>query len=177
MYRLGIGFVTGLVLTAAAVSAHEDATPPLAKVEKVYAAPEPLGELRATYTAAGAGKEQALVVECGVFRGSVPARGLADLPRPDWGGLSVAYSLTSVEHGRWVRRPYVYVVVPLHGPAGRSWEQTWATFHFDADGRLVRRVKRFVPDEATNSIRVVWKEWAVGSGVPAEAVLESGKDE
>jgi len=54
--------------------------------------------------------------------------------------------------------------------------QTWATFHFDADGKLVRRIKRFIPDDAANTIRVVWKEWKIGSGISAETLLKSAKD-
>jgi len=69
------------------------------------------------------------------------------------------------------------VQVPLNGPVGKAWEQTWVTFHFDADGKLSRRIKRCIPNEATNSIRIVWKEWEIGSGVSAEALLESAKHE
>ena len=125
-----------------------------------------------------AGKEPGLAVECDLFRASVPARGLADLPRPDWECFFAAYSLTSCDSGKFTERRYVYVQVPLSGPAGKApWEQTWATFHFDADGKLVRRIKRFTSNKATNSIRMVWKEWEIGSGVSADALLESAKDE
>lgn len=65
----------------------------------------------------------------------------------------------------------------LEGPCGQALEQTWATFHFDADGKLIRRIKRFISSEATKSILVVWKEWEIGSGVSADALLESAKDE
>ena len=116
-----------------------------------------------------------------MFRGSVPAKGLADLPRPDWERFVAAYSLTdltSFESGKWTGRPYVYVEVPLLGPAGKAaWQHTWATFHFDADGKLIRRIKRFISNETTNTIRVVWKEWEIGSGVSSDALLESAKDE
>ncbi len=176
MYRLAIA-VTALVLAASSASAHEDMIAPLAKVEKVYATPKPLGQLRVTYSGAERGKEPGLAVECELFRGSVPARGLSDVPRPDWERSLAAYSLTSYESGKWTDRPYVYVQVPLSGPVGKAWEQTWVTFHFDADGKLSRRIKRFIRNEATNSIRVVWKEWEIGSGVSAEALLESAKDE
>jgi len=52
-----------------------------------------------------------------------------------------------------------------------------STFHFDADGKLIRRIERFISNKATNSIRVVWKEWEIGSGVSADALLDSAKDE
>jgi len=172
-----VAILLAILLTTPRASAHVDMIAPLTKVEKVYAAPKPLGKLRATYTSEEDGKKPALVVECEAFRASVPEIGLEDLPRPDWSSFSVAYSLTSFESGKWVERPYLYLKVTLHGPPGRSWEQTWATFHFDADGKLTRRIKRFIPNEATNSIRSIWKEWEIGSGVSAEILLESAKDE
>ena len=68
--------------------------------------------------------------------------------------------------------------VPLLDPAGKAaWQHTWATFHFDADGKLIRRIKRFISNETTNTIRVVWKEWEIESGVSSDALLESAKDE
>jgi hypothetical protein len=175
-HKLSIALVPVLVLGAAFAWAHEDVIAPLAKVEKVYAAAKPLGRLRVTYSGAERDKEPGLTVECEMFRVSVPAQGLADLPRPDWESFVAAYSLTSYQAGKWIDRPYVYVQVPLNGPVGKAWEQTWVTFHLDADGKLTRRIKRFIPDQGTNSIRVVWKEWAIGSGVSAEAVLESAKE-
>ena len=180
VYSPGIAFVSALALALAATpaSAHEDTIAPLSKVEKVYAAPKPLGELRVTYSGAGRGKGPGrLAVGCDAFRGDVPAEGLSDLPRPDWERFFAAYSLTSYERGKWTGRPYVYVQVPLNGPAGEAWERTWVTFHFGAGGKPIRRIKRFIPDEATNSVRVLWKDWKIGSGVSAERLLGSAKDE
>jgi hypothetical protein len=177
MYRLGAAFFLAFMLAAASASAHVDMIAPLAKVEKEYAAPKPLGRLRVTYSAPEAGKEPSLAVECDLFRASVQARGLADLPRPDWECFFTAYSLTSFDSGKLTERPYVYVQVPLSSPAGKPWQQTWATFDFDADGKLIRRIKRGISSEATKGIRVVWKEWEIGSGVSADALLESAKDE
>lgn len=54
---------------------------------------------------------------------------------------------------------------------GKAWQQTWVTFHFDADGKLTRRIKRFSPDEATNSIRVLWNDWKIGAGISPESAL------
>ena len=176
-YRLGIAFFLAFMLAAASAFAWEDMIAPLAKVEKEYAAPKPLGRLRVTYSGPEGGNEPGLAVECDLFRVSVPARGLADLPRPDWECFFAAYSLTSYDSGKLTERPYVYVQVPLSGPAGKPWQQTWATFDFDADGKLIRRIKRFISNEATNTIRVVWKEWEIGSGVSSDALLESAKDE
>lgn len=169
--RAKCGAAILLLLPSLAV-AHSDLIAPLLKVEKVYAAPKPLGELRAVYARSDDGKEQALLVECGLFRRSIPANGLVDLPRPDWSSFHVSFSLTSFESGKTVDRPYLNLVVPLHGPAGQSWEQTWATFHFDADGKLTRRLKRIIPLATPNSVDVLWKEWAIGSGLSAEALLE-----
>jgi hypothetical protein len=177
MYRLGTAFFLAFMLAAASASAHVDMIALLAKVEKEYAAPKPLGRFRVTYSGPEAGKEPGLAVECDLFRASVPAKGLADLPRPDWECFFAAYSLTSYDSGKLTERPYVYVQVPLFGPAGKPWQPTWATFDFDADGKLIRRIKRFISSEATKGIRVVWKEWEIGSGVSADALLESAKDE
>ena len=174
MSRVAILLVLLLAMSIAA--AHEDVIGALVKVEKVYAAPSPLATLRAAYTASEHAKEQTLLVECGLFRRNVPAEGLADLPRPDWSSFYVAYSLTSFEGGKWVERPYFYLVVPLHGPVGKSWDQTWATFHFEADGKLTRRLKRLIPLASLDSVDTLWTEWAIGSGVSAEAVLEAARN-
>ncbi|HLL89046.1 MAG TPA: hypothetical protein VK324_07060 [Tepidisphaeraceae bacterium] len=170
--RLAVLLVAAFSFVADRTYAHSDQIAPLAKVEKVYAAPEPIGRLSAVYTAHEGDAKESLVIECGLFKARVGAEGLTDLPRPDWGSFSVAYSLTSFE-GKWVERPYLYVTVLLHGPPGQAWQQTWATFHFDADGKLTRRVKRFVPDEASKSIRVIWEDWPVGSWSSAEAILDA----
>jgi hypothetical protein len=169
-----VAILLALLLTSSSTAAHVDMIAPLLKVEKVYAAPKPLGKLRATYTRSEDGKEQGLLVECELFRRSVPANGLTDLPRPDWSAFYVAYSLTSDRSGK-VKRPYLYLVVPLHGPVGTSWEQTWATFHFDADGKLTRRIKRIIPTASPNSVHVLWEVWEIGSGVSAEAVLDAAQ--
>ena len=180
MNRRGIAFFLVFMLAAASASAWENMIAPLVKVDKEYAAPKPLGRLRVTYLGPERGNEPGLAVECELFRGSVPVKGLADLPRPD-GSVSLSPTstdLTSFESGKWTGRPYVYVEVPLLGPAGKAaWQHTWATFHFDADGKLIRRIKRFISNETTNTIRVVWKEWEIGSGVSSDALLESAKDE
>lgn len=174
--KTGLAPWAALALFVPWAAAHEDMIAPLEKVEKVYATPAPLGQLRVVYSAAKNATEASLRVDCVLFRGSVPAEGLADLPRPDWDRFVAAYSLTSFESGKWTQRPYVYVSVPLNGPAGKAWEQTWVTFHFDADGKLLRRIKRFVPDAATKSIQVLWRDWQVGSGVSAEAALEGANE-
>lgn len=163
------------LLMVSRVGAHEDMIAPLVKVEKVYATPKPLGPLRIAYADSEGGKPQTLLVKCDLFGRSIPAEGLLDLPRPDWSLLSAAYSLTSFESGKWVERPYLYLVVPLHGPAGESWEQTWATFHFDANGKLTRKIKRFVPMSSPNAIRVLWEDWGIGSNVSAKSVLEAAQ--
>jgi hypothetical protein len=43
MYRLGTAFFLAFMLAAASASAHVDMIAPLAKVEKEYDAPKPLG--------------------------------------------------------------------------------------------------------------------------------------
>ena len=53
MYGLGTAFFLAFMLAAASASAHVDMIAPLAKVEKEYAAPKPLGRLRVTYSGTG----------------------------------------------------------------------------------------------------------------------------
>ena len=123
MYRLGIAFFLVFMLAAASASAWEDMIAPLAKVDKEYAAPKPLGRLRVTYSGPERGNEPGLAVECELFRGSVPVKGLADLPRPDWERFVAAYSLTdltSFESGKWTGRPYVYVRSSPARPCGQG---------------------------------------------------------
>lgn len=167
-------FLTSLFVIVDLSYAHSDQIAPLSEVEKVYAAPEPIGRLSACYNAASEDSQESLIVACDLFRSQVPPEGLSDLPRPGWSSFSIAYSLTSLDSsGEWVDRPYLYLRVRLYGPAGQSWEQTWATFHFDAEGNFDRRVKRIIPNESTNMARVIWEDWPIGSDQSAEAVLES----
>jgi hypothetical protein len=64
MYRLGTAFFLAFMLAAGSASAHVDMIALLAKVEKEYAAPKPLGRFRVTYSGPEAGKEPGLAVEC-----------------------------------------------------------------------------------------------------------------
>jgi hypothetical protein len=165
-----------LAFAAPFAAAHEDQIGPLVKVEKTYAAPTPLGPIRALYVAATKEAKASLLIKSDAFEVNVPAEGLSDLPRPDWDRFTVAYSLTSYANGRFVERPYVYLSVVLYGPPGQSWEQTWATFHVDADGKLTRKVKRFVDVEKSNSIRVIWRDWPIGGKATAAEILEAAKE-
>ena len=161
---------------AAVLPAHEDRIGPLVQVQKVSAVPKPIGRTTLTWDA-GAGETPApsLKLQCDLFAAAVPANGLADLPRPDFNPMHVAWSLTSFGPERkWVDRPYLYVVIPLHGPAGQAWEQTWVTFHFDDKGAMTRKFKRFVR-AGENSVSVFWKDWPVGGGVSAEDLYKASE--
>ncbi len=139
---------------------------PVLKVEKIYDFPKPLGRLRVVFTQAKGGKDQALFVEGDGFKTPVPAKALADLPGADWDRLRVSHE--DANPGR----PYVYVEVPLRGPEGKPQKSTWVNFHFDADGKLTRYLKRNLAEPAKNGSRTLWKEWPVDAGKSAEAVLE-----
>ena len=153
--------------------AHTDQIAAIAKVEKVFLTPDPIGLLTATYTGPQASDSQGLAIKCDLFDVNVPAVGIADLPRPDWNNFSVAYSLTSFNKSAgWVNEPYLYLSVVLHGPAGKSWQQTWATFHLDAAGSLTRRIKRFVTHSSPDYIQVIWEDWPIGSEQSAESIME-----
>ena len=169
----GAAIMLLLMLESSFAAVNEDESGMLLSVAKVFAAPAPLGKLRGEFTTSQDGKKLALLVECALFRRNVPANGLVDLPRPDWSSFHFAYSLTSYESDKLVARPSLYLVVPLHGPIGKSWEQTWATFHFDAGGKLTRRIKQFIP--SASAIRVLWEPWEIGSGVSAEAALDAAR--
>lgn len=178
-----IATLTGMAM------AHTDMIAPLTRVEKVYQAPKPLGEMKVIYTAgrdavaadeergiaAEAAVKPGLTIACDLFESSVPGELLEDLPRPDWNGLYAAFSLTNFSRtrGEWVDEPYVYITVRLHGPVGESWEQTWATFHFDHNGQLERRIKRFVPvpNPRIKSTLVIWEAWPAGT--EAEDILKA----
>lgn len=157
--------------------AHEDAFAPLAAVEKVYATSKPLGRVRVVYSRAEAGKPESLLVECDLFRKTVPVEGLADLPTPDWSAFHALYSMTSYENGEWTERPYFYLRVPLRGRRGEHWEQIWAEFHFNADGKLSRKIKRSFTETAPGTVSQIWRDWEIGSGQSAEAVLGAGRKE
>ncbi len=166
--------LVAILLLEPRAGAHEDDSAPLVKVEKVYAAPKPIGYLRVVYTCSEVGKPQILLVECDLFRRTVPVDGLTDLPRPDWDRFGAAYSATSFEDGKWTDRPYLYLIVPLNGPRGENWEQTWATFHFNAEGKLTRKIKRFIPlPSPPDAVDMVWEDWEIGSGQSAQSVIEA----
>ena len=94
------------------------------------------------------------------------------------------FSLTSydVDTRQWVDRPYVYVLVPLLGPAGaENWQQTWVTFHFTPKGFTDRKLKRSIDmgpsaaDPRSNTIRTIWADWPIGKGVTAAEALKAAE--
>jgi hypothetical protein len=152
------------------VAAREDMGATLESFEKSYTASAPIGRIRLGYSARNPDK-QTLALECRLFKGTVPTAGLADLPGPDWDALTVAYSTTTTPIVEGVDlEPYVYVLVPLRGPRGEVWEQTWVIFHFDAHG-LKRKIKRFAHDAVHDWTEVTWNDWPIGSGMSAEQAL------
>lgn len=160
-----------LMLTSLVAAAHEDMGAGLESFEKTYTASDPIGRIRITYSARNTDKPT-LALECRLFKASVPAAGLTDLPGPGWDALGVFYSTTTtpmIVGGRKLE-PYVYISVPLRGPRGTAWNQTWVTFHFDANG-LTRKIKHFAEDNASNSTYVSWADWPIGSGITAEQAL------
>lgn len=116
-----------------------------------------------------------MTVECDLFKAAAPADALVDLPRPDWSGLVMYYSLTSFDTAarRFVARPYLYIQVPLLGPPGQQpWERTWVTFHFEPEKLFVKRaLERFVAAGTPERpmIRSIWKDWPIG--MTAEQLL------
>jgi hypothetical protein len=172
-YRTPFLFALCVVTVVPFAVAHEDQMASLAKADKTYIASKPLGSIRVVYTVATAAAKASLSIKSDMFDVTVPEAGLADLPRPDWDHFDIAYSLTSIANGKWVERPYAYLLLRLYGPAGQNWEQTWAIFHVDADGKLTRQIKRFVPDPKSNSIRVIWKDWPIGGTATAAEILET----
>lgn len=156
---------TLLALISLGAVADEDWQPPVVRVEKMYEHHDAVGRMKVVLTRDG--DREKLEVDCRLFSAVVPSQGLADLPRPDWGALG-AFTGGSGEDR------YVYVSVPLFGPPGEAWEQTWVTFHFDSRGKLTRKIKRFEPETTVNGvkfIRVLWKEWTIGAGIPVQAAL------
>jgi len=166
--------LTAIFLLGPRAEGHEDMIAPLVKVEKVYAAPKPIGHLRVVYTCSEVGKPRILLLECDLFRRTAPVDGLTDPPRPDWDRFGAASSATSFEDGKWIDRPYLYLIVPLNGPRGENWDQTWATFHFNAEGKLTRKIKRFIPlPPPQDTVDMVWEDWEIGSGQSAQSVIEA----
>jgi hypothetical protein len=168
-----LGLLSGLPGSA---YAHEDMLAAPQRIEKVYSIPKPVGMLRISYSARSDREPERLSLECELFKAAVPAEGLADLPRPDWEGCRIAYSMTSydTEKRQFVDRPYIYIKVAVHGPRGETWERTWVHFHFDHDGRLQRKLLRHVPRDGY--IRVLSEHWPIGSRASAGEVLKAAED-
>jgi hypothetical protein len=175
-----------LVLAAFAVGrtrAHEEMIGPLVVIEKVYDAPEPLGRIVVRYDATEA--EPTLHLRHGRMIAKVPADALRDLPRPNWDAMTVPYAMTSfdVKTRAWVDRPYFYISVPLHGPAGKTWPTTAALFFFDKAGRLSeRKLKQFMPIKdgrprpdlppgEADVIDAINEDWPAGGVESAEDLL------
>jgi hypothetical protein len=140
----------------------------LASSGNVYTALEPLGQIRARLSATVQDR-QILEVTCNLFKSIVPSEGLADLPRPDWSALSVTFSVRPAD--RQGLGPYISLKVPLGGPPGVAWEQTWAEFHFDSRGTVSRRITRQVRDPVPNATVHTSRDWKIGAGITAEAAL------
>jgi hypothetical protein len=169
---------------AGSVFAHTDMIGPLVRVEKVYDAPAPIGRITVKFDATNA-DAATLELTSALFRASLPPNALRNLPRPNWDGLAVPYSLTSydVETRQWVNRPYLYITLPVYGPAGRTWPSTSVQFSFDEKGGLKeRRLKQHVPVKDgrprpdlppadTDFLHTLYEPWPVEGTESAEEVL------
>lgn len=155
--------------------AHQDMIGVLSKVEKVYSAPDPIGQLRVAYSTSNEGEVADLTIDSQLFSATVPREGLEDLPRPDWSALYATYSFTVDESGRSTGIPYLTVRVPLHGPIGQAWSQTWVTFYWNADGELSRHLRMHKMSDVTNMTHVYWGDWAIGEGIDAETALRTAQ--
>ena len=166
--------LAALIIAWPPMFAHEEEIAALLRVEKVFNAPKPLGNIRVLYVAADNNGAPSLQLNCDTFKGAIPREALEDLPRPDWGSLTVPYSQTSFDsvEKKFVARPYLYIQVPVFGPLGVQWPSTWVHFFFDDEGKFMsRKIKQFVTLPGTNSSKVVWKEWPSGKGLKPENVL------
>jgi hypothetical protein len=163
------GFLV-MVLTSLSAVADQDMIAQLASSDNVYTALEPLGQIRVRFSGT-AQDRQTLELDCNLFKATVPSEGLVDLPRPDWNALSVTFSVRAAGQGRQAQGPYISLRVPLSGPPGVAWEQTWAVFHFDSQGKVSRMITRFAPDPVLNSTTVISRDWKFGAGITAEAAL------
>jgi hypothetical protein len=157
------------------VAAHTDSIASVRRADIVYAAPEPLGPIQVLQEINEDYAATRLRVRTALWEVEVPVEAMANLPRPSWNSMRVAYSLTSFDpeqEGRaFVDRPYVYVEFTLHGPRGVSWQRTSVIYHLDADGELTRQLKQFIEKE--DDIRVVWEDWPVDSSLSAAEVLDA----
>jgi hypothetical protein len=183
--RISVLATAGLLFLACVpLAAHQDRGAPPARVVKEYVVEKPLGTVRVTYAAATQpGDKPSLRVECDAFKGEVPAEGLEDLPRPDWGKAEMFYALTDydLDADKFVDRPYIYVKVPILGPGPETWDRTWVTFHFKpTQGFAGRMIKRFLDavllaDGKTTSTRELWVDWAIGKSVSAAEAIKQGE--
>lgn len=167
-----------LFLSSSYVNAVSDMFAPLSKIEKVYSAPEPIGQLTITYNAGSSSEAASLAIDCDLFSVSIPNEGIDDLPRPVWDTVSVAYSFESDSSGNLTDTPYLSISLTLHGPIRQAtWEHTWATFHLDSTGEITRYIKRRLPRNSLNFTRVIHEEWKIGQGVNVETILEAAQSE
>lgn len=166
--------VIGLFLTVPA-AAHQDRIPPAKYLHAVYEAPDPIGDITLVYD--GRQENATLRLACDLFESAVPHEALADLPRPNWNEIEVRFSLTSYDERRQlVERPYLYIQVPLFGPSGESWQQTWVTLHFDHNGKFEKRALRRIVELDENMSRHFWPDWPVEGDKTAQQVLEAAAE-
>ena len=164
--------------------AHSDMIGPLLIVEKVYGPPAPIGRITVRYDGTNEA-EPTLKLSSNLFSTTLSAKLLRDLPRPNWNALSVPYSFTSIEPKtrKIIEQPYLYITVPLYGPAGQSWPGVSVEFHFDSSGKVSKRIlKQFVPVKdkrprldlphaEADYIDSIYENWPLDSRESAEAVL------
>lgn len=178
MKGLVLFFSTLLFLSSSYVNAVSDRFAPLSKIEKVYSAPEPIGQLTITYNASSSREAASLAIDCELFSVSIPSEGIDDLPRPDWDTISVAYSFETDNSGNLTDTPYLSISLNLHGPIRQAtWEQTWARFHINSTGKVTRYIKRRLPRNSFNMTRVIHEKWEIGQDVNVEAILEAAQSE
>ena len=176
LHRVAVLAVLAGLFLAAPATGHQDRIPPAKYLHAIYEAPDPIGDIELIYDARE--ENPTLRVDCDLFDTAVPQKALADLPRPNWNQLEVRYSLTSydAEQQRIVNQPYLYIQVPLFGPPGESWQQTWVTFHFDHNGIFEKRALRRTVELEENASRHYWPDWPVEGEKTANQVLKDTTD-
>lgn len=159
--------------------AHEEMSAPVVRVEKVFAAKKPLGNIHVVYAETEEpDKEPVLRLSCDLFKASVAAAELKGLPRSDWGAINVYFSMTSfdVATKKFIEKPYLNIMVPVLDPEVTNSLGTWVHYLFDAEGKFTgRMIKQFVPYKDINATKVIWEEWPVGTDV--KKLLDSKKKE
>lgn len=164
--------LTGAMIPFGEVLAHSEVIGIVTRIEKVYQAHDPIGQIRVTYDSTKGEQESFLEIDTDVFSVVLDHKALSDIPRPNWSAIGASYSTKSWNESvsEMIDEPYLIVSVPFYGPVGESWEGARIQYIIHADGSVNRQVRNsiFIKSGTWGNCcaHELSEDWPVGSETP-----------